>query len=185
VGVPIFEIPTIPPAVAGIRLRELFDRQLPAMGATVISQHKVERVVFDKKAVRLSLNDSYGLVEIEAKSIILASGRFLSGGLKADQYQIKEALIGLPIQQPQGRDNWFNESYFDPAGHAVNQAGVMVNNNFQPLNVDGEIIDRRLYAAGILLAKQDWIRQRCGAGIAIASAYKAVNSMAGRRDRSD
>jgi glycerol-3-phosphate dehydrogenase subunit B len=35
-------------------------------------------------------------------------------------------------------------------------------------------VDKRLFAAGILLAHQDWIRGRCGAGVAIASAYKAV-----------
>jgi len=178
VGLPIFEIPTIPPAVAGIRLRELFDQQLPAIGATVISQHKVEHVTFDKDALRLSLKDSYGPVEIAAKNMILASGRFLSGGLKAGQQRIKESLMGLPVHQPQARENWFSEAYFDPAGHAVNQAGIIVNDSFQPLSIDGEIIDKRLYAAGIVLAKQDWIRQRCGAGLAIASAYKAVNSIA-------
>lgn len=178
VGLPIFEIPTIPPAVAGIRLRELFDQQLPAIGATIISQHRVERVELDQNAVRLFLKDSYGPVEIEAKYIIMASGRFLSGGLKADQHQIIEALMGLPVHQPEGRENWFSESYFDLGGHAVNQSGIIVNDNFQPLSVDGEIIDQRLYAAGILLAKQDWIRQRCGAGLAIATAYKAVNTIA-------
>jgi len=175
VGLPIFEIPTIPPAVAGIRLRELFDQQLPKIGATVISQHKVERVAFDQDAVRLFLNDNYGAVEIEAKYIILAGGRFLSGGLKAGQSKIEEPLIGLPIEQPGTREQWYRDSYFDPAGHAVNQSGVIINNNFQPLSAEGEIVDPRLYAAGIILANQDWIRQRCGAGLAIATAHKAVN----------
>jgi glycerol-3-phosphate dehydrogenase subunit B len=35
-----------------------------------------------------------------------------------------------------------------------------------------------LFAAGIIIAHQDWIRERCGAGIAIATAYKAVESAA-------
>jgi len=177
VGLPIFEIPTIPPAVAGIRLRELFDQQLPAIGATTISQHKVERVAFEEHTIRLFLKDNHGPVEIEANYMILASGRFLSGGLKADQTHISEALLDIPVQQPDARDEWFNESYFDPDGHAANQSGIIVNDSFQPLSTRGEIIDSRLYAAGIILAKQDWIRQRCGAGLAIASAYKAVNSI--------
>ena len=42
----------------------------------------------------------------------------------------------------------------------------------------GRPADRRLFAAGILLAHQDWIRSRSGAGIAIATAYKAVESAA-------
>ena len=112
----------------------------------------------------------------------MASGRFLSGGLKADQHQVREALIDLPVQQPEGctegRENWFSESYFDVNGHAINRSGVMVNDNFQPLDHQGQIIDKRLYAAGIVLAGQDWIRQRSGAGLAIATAYKAVNAIA-------
>ena len=178
VGLPIFEIPTIPPAVAGIRLRELLEQRLPELGATIISQHKVERVDFEKEFIRLYLKDSYGPVEIEARHIILASGRFLSGGLKANQQQVRENLLNLPIEQPEGRENWFSDSYFDQNGHAVNRAGVTVNDNFQALDQQGQIIDKRLYAAGILLANQDWIRQRCGAGLAIATAFKAVNSIA-------
>ena len=34
----------------------------------------------------------------------------------------------------------------------------------------------RLFAAGSLLAHQDWMRQRYGAGVAIATAYKAVDA---------
>jgi len=176
-GLPIFEIPTIPPAVAGIRLRELFEQKLPALGATVISQHKVQRIEFENKSIRLYLQDSYGPVEIEAEKLVLASGRFLSGGLTADQQEVKEPLIDLPVQQPDGRENWFCESYFDSAGHAVNRSGIVVNEKFQPLDFKGRVIDKRLYAAGILLANQDWIRQRCGAGLAIATAYKAVKSL--------
>ncbi|MGD8913830.1 MAG: anaerobic glycerol-3-phosphate dehydrogenase subunit B, partial [Candidatus Thiodiazotropha sp.] len=70
----------------------------------------------------------------------------------------------------------FQEAYFDPSGHAVNRAGVRVNNNFQVVDLNQRIIDPRLYASGIVLANQDWIRQRSGAGIALATAYKAVQS---------
>jgi glycerol-3-phosphate dehydrogenase subunit B len=39
---------------------------------------------------------------------------------------------------------------------------------------DGRPYSERLFAAGVILAHQDWIRGRSGAGIAIATAYKAV-----------
>lgn len=176
-GLPIFEIPTIPPAVPGIRLRELFEQQLAERGATVITQQTVKTVSFDKKSIQLKFDDNFGHVIIEAERILLASGRFLSGGLVAEQHLIREALMDLPIRQPAGRDDWFSEAYFDPSGHAVNRAGLIVNDDFQPLDSAGNVVDERLYAAGILLANQDWIRQRCGAGLAIATAYSAVNSM--------
>lgn len=177
VGLPLFEIPTIPPAVPGIRLRELFAQQLARRGAINIAQQKVQRLELHNDAIRLFLQDNYGPIEINAQQVILASGRFLSGGLKTDQYQVKESLMDLPIDQPADRENWFNESYFAPQGHAINRAGVMVNKDFQPVDHDGQVIDERLLAAGIVLAHQDWIRQRCGAGLAIASAYKAVQTI--------
>jgi glycerol-3-phosphate dehydrogenase subunit B len=177
VGLPLFEIPTIPPAVPGIRLRELFAQQLARRGAINIAQQKVQRLELHSGAIRLFLQDNYGAIEINTKQVILASGRFLSGGLKTDQHQVQESLMNLPIDQPSDRENWFNKSYFDPQGHAINRAGVMVNEDFHAVDHQGQIIDKRLLAAGILLAHQDWIRQRCGAGLAIASAYKAVNTI--------
>ena len=176
-GLPIFEIPTIPPAVPGIRLRELFERQLAARGATFISQQKVKQVLLQEETINLTLKDNFGPIEIKTDKLLIASGRFLSGGLQADQHQVRESLLDLPVQQPGERDNWFNESYFDPAGHAINQSGLRVTDEFQPINEQGKVIDRRLYCAGILLANQDWVRQRCGAGLAIATAYKAINAM--------
>ena len=177
IGLPVFEIPCIPPAVPGIRLRELMEQQLMNKGATVISQKKVESVVFQESCIELHYEDHFGPVVIQADHVLLASGRFLSGGLVADQFQVQEALMHLPVQQPESRDGWFSEDYFDAQGHAVNRAGLLVNGDMQVVNDQGELIDRRLYAAGIVLANQDWVRQRCGAGVAIATAYKAVKAI--------
>jgi glycerol-3-phosphate dehydrogenase subunit B len=178
IGLPVFEIPTIPPAVAGIRLRELLEQQLAQRGADVVTQYKVERVDFAQDQVELSYHDHFGKVVVAARHVLLASGRFLSGGLGADRDRIFESLIGLPLQQPGQRDEWFNADYFDPGGHAVNRAGVRVNQDFQPVDANHQVIDPRLFAGGILLANQDWIRQRSGAGIALSSAYRAIQVIA-------
>ncbi len=177
IGLPVFEIPCIPPAVPGIRLRELTEQQLSAKGATVISQKKVESVVFKEQCIQLAYEDHFGPVVIEAENVLLASGRFLSGGLEADQFQVYEPLMQLPVQQPDSREDWFREDYFDLRGHAVNRAGLLVNDRMQVVDAQQQLVDRRLFAAGIVLANQDWVRQRCGAGVAIATAYKAVNSI--------
>jgi hypothetical protein len=33
-----------------------------------------------------------------------------------------------------------------------------------------------LFAAGSILAHQDWMRMKCGSGLALSTAYAAVNS---------
>lgn len=178
-GVPLFEIPTMPPAVAGIRLRELFEQAFPARGLTLVPQQKVTRLEPGGDRLTLHLRDSYGKVTIRAEAAILATGRFLSGGLVARRDGIREPLLGIPVSQPPGRDQWHRPHYLDPRGHPVNRAGIRTDRQFRPLGDDGAVIDPRLFSAGILLAGQDWVRQRCGAGVAIATAFEAVQAAAG------
>jgi glycerol-3-phosphate dehydrogenase subunit B len=175
IGCPVFEIPTMPPSVPGIRLRELFEQVLPQKGLIVIPQQKVRLLDLSGEKVKLSLSDNFGPIILHAKTAILATGRFLSGGLEANLDGITEPLLGLDVSQPSSRDDWYGLQYMDIQGHGIHKCGIEVDDHFRPLDRDGKIADPRLFIAGAILAHQDWIRGRCGAGVAIASAYKAVN----------
>ena len=179
-GVPVFEIPTMPPAVPGVRLRELFETRLPQRGVALEPQHKVKRLELLPQGITARLEDPYGEVIIEAAAAVLATGRFTSGGLSADPDGIRETLANLAVVQPEGRAAWHRADYFDPRGHGINRAGVTVDERWRPLDAAGKPAHPRLFAAGSLLAHQDWIRQRCGAGLAIATAYKAVDAALAR-----
>jgi glycerol-3-phosphate dehydrogenase subunit B len=168
----------MPPSVPGTRLRELFEQRFPSEQLALVPQQKVQQLELGETGARLSLQDSFGQVSIEAETLILATGRFLSGGLEAGVSGLRETLLDLPVTQPDGRGGWYRERYLDPRGHAVNRAGVEVDERFRPLASNGKPLSARLFAAGILLAHQDWIRQRCGAGVAIATAYRAVTEAA-------
>lgn len=173
-GLQIFEVPTMPPSVAGLRLRELFEQALPHKGATLIPQQKVTSLTFDNTGATLALKDSYGDIRIHAQAVILATGRFLSGGLDAHPDGIREHLLNLAVTQPASRTDWYRERYTDPRGHPVNRAGIEVDAHWRPLGQDGQAYNKRLFAAGSMLAHQDWIRSRSGAGIALATAWQAV-----------
>ncbi len=176
-GLFIFEIPTMPPSVPGIRLREIIEQIFPQKGMTLIPQQKVNKIEFTPDALILRLADNFGPIEIMAKTTLLATGRFLSGGLEAQFDQIGEPLLDLPVYQPPSRQEWYQEEYLDSRGHEIHLAGIETDKDLRPLGRDGNVHDKRLYAAGIILAHQDWIRQRCGAGVAIASAFKAVEAI--------
>jgi glycerol-3-phosphate dehydrogenase subunit B len=113
---------------------------------------------------------------IKTKGIVLASGRFLGKGLSADRKQIRESLFDLPVHQPDKRNEWHCYEFLDPAGHPVNRAGLVTDGRFRPLDRSGNAAHDKLFAAGSILAHQDWMRQKCGSGLAIASAYAAVNA---------
>jgi glycerol-3-phosphate dehydrogenase subunit B len=174
VGREIFEIPTMPPAVPGVRLRELLEQALPKRGATLIPQRKVTRLGFDREGATLDLVDSYGPIVVRARAVVLATGRFVSGGLDAHPDGIREHLLDLPVTQPAGRADWYRERYTDVRGHPIHRAGIEIDAESRPLGHDGRPKSERLFAAGVILAHQDWIRSRSGAGIAIATAFRAV-----------
>jgi glycerol-3-phosphate dehydrogenase subunit B len=173
-GREIFEIPTMPPSVPGIRLRELFQQELPQKGVGLIPQQTVSSLSFGSDGATLALHDAFGPVRVQAQAVILATGRFLGGGLVAHPKGIREHLLDLPVTQPADRTDWYHARYTDPRGHPINTAGIEVDDSFRPLARDGRCHHERLFAAGVILAHHDWIRGRSGAGIAIATAFSAV-----------
>jgi len=178
IGLPLFEIPTIPPSVPGLRLKEFFERGLRAKGVRYFSQNRVLSAragkdrYFELDIGRRTTEDS-----VKSRGIILASGRFIGGGLYADRLRIKETVFDLPVHQPDNRAGWHRRDMLDPRGHPVNRAGLEIDDTFRPLNSSHQPVYRTLFAAGSILAHNDWKRLKCGAGVAIASAFGAVKSL--------
>ncbi len=173
----VFEIPTLPPSIAGPRLRAAFDKGLPALGVRTFTQKLVSAVTLSDDGFVFTAGAHAAGIEIAARSAILASGRFFGKGLKADRRRIREAVFDLPVRQPENRSDWHRAMFFDPRGHEINQAGLETDARLRPLGPGGEAFHPRLHAAGAILAHQDWMRMKCGAGLAIATAWKAVQEL--------
>ena len=176
-GVPVFEIPTMPPSVSGLRLKETFEDRIPDKGVRLLLQKQVLNV--HRKT------DGYFVLDIgkettertiKARGIILASGRFLGKGLHADRKHIRETIFDLPVTQPVDRTQWHRKDFLDPRGHPINRAGLEIDDAFRPLDSSGHPAFKMLFAAGSILAHQDWMRMKCGSGLAIATAFAAVQS---------
>ncbi len=183
-GRPVFEIPTLPPSMAGVRLRAAFETQLPLRSATMLSQKRVvnwqrmgtgELLLQVAGAGEETGNGGHGIeATVQAKAVLLAGGRFFGGGLQADRHGVMEPLFRLPVHQPPSRDGWHREDFFDGRGHPLNRAGLEVDACMRPLDATGKAALQNCFAAGAILAHQDWMRERSGAGLAIATAFAAV-----------
>lgn len=179
-GLRVFELPLMPPGVPGIRVREVVEERLPGLGVTCLGQHRM----------RLSGLSGHGLEFIaqgppedrvvRCRGAVLATGRFLAGGLSALPSHVRETVFDLPVAQPGSREDWHQPDYFDPRGHGVNRCGVEVDEAFHPLGADGGPFHPRLYAAGSILAHADWMRMKCGAGVALSTALGAVQAFLDR-----
>jgi glycerol-3-phosphate dehydrogenase subunit B len=176
-GVPVFEIPTMPVSVPGLRLNDTFARRLSLKGVRLLSQSRVLAVGRGSNgSFVLDIGNKTTKYTIRTKGIILASGRFWGRGLYADRQGIREAIFDLPVHQPRDRNGWHHEDFLDSRGHPANRAGLEIDDSFRPLDSSGGPAFETLFAAGSILAHQDWMRMKCGSGLAIATAYAAVNA---------
>jgi len=175
IGCAVFEIPTMPPGVTGLRMKEAFERGLAARNVSLLLEHKAFRAAADPRA---GFDIDVGRMEpersVRAAALVLATGRFMGGGLQADRHAVREPLFNLPVCQPELRDHWHRENFLDRRGHPVAYAGLETDECFRPLESSGRPAHPRLFAAGSILAHQDWMRMKCGSGLAIATAYAAV-----------
>lgn len=177
IGVPLFEIPILPPSVAGLRLQNAFHRGLVEKGVRLLPRHRVDAVRFERTSdFVLDIAAPDGGQTIHAGAVILATGRFLGGGLRGGRNGIREPLLDLPVAQPGDRAAWHRKDFLDPRGHPVNEAGLAVDDRFRPLDRNGGPVHERLFAAGSILAGQNWIRSKSGAGLSAATAYAAVDA---------
>jgi glycerol-3-phosphate dehydrogenase subunit B len=184
-GVPVFEIPTMPTSVPGLRLKEALERAVAARGVRRYVQQRVVAVVPEADAFALHLDDEVaGAPPLKARAVVLATGRFMGHGLKAARDGVQEALMGLPVVQPAARADWHRVDLFDPRGHPLNQAGLAIDEACRPRGESGGPVHPRLFAAGTVLAHHDWARQKCGAGLAFATAFAAVARAAATREAS-
>ena len=178
-GRPVFEIPTMPPSISGMRLKQVFEQHLPARGVRPYYRHQVLSVGHScRSGFRFAVGEREPEVIVRARGAILASGRFFGKGLHADRDRIRETVFGLPVHQPDSRALWHRKGFLERRGHAVNRAGVETDNRLRPLAANGKAAFSSLYAAGSILAHQDWVRQKCGSGLAIVTAYAAVKDFA-------
>jgi len=177
-GVPIFEIPGLPPSLNGLRLMESYRDHLPRAGVRTFYQKRVLGYGIAKDgSFILDVGTAEKDMRIHAKHIILATGRFFGNGLCEDKNRLKEPLFNLPVVQPGSRKAWYNKDLLDRDGHGINNAGLLVDELFRPIDDEGRPVFKRLFAAGSILAHHDWKRMKCGTGLAVVSGYKAAEAV--------
>jgi glycerol-3-phosphate dehydrogenase subunit B len=169
----VFEIPTLPPSVAGMRLFEILRRALLsaggrlAFGAGVVSHRREGERVISIDTATAGSNTTF-----EAQAFVLASGGFHSGALTLDSHwRAHEQLLGLPLHGvPAGGEQRFVPSYFDEQPLA--RAGVAVDAD---LRAGGTA---NVFVAGASLPGSVSWREGSGEGIALASGYRAAQMAA-------
>ena len=177
-GVPAFEIPTLPPSVPGMRLFNAFKAALTQAGVPILlDMTAVRGVVEGGRATGIGVPDVVRDRTYRADTFILATGGLYGGGITSDYTgTLREAVFGLPLEAPTGGpDAWFTPQFLGPAGHPIHRAGVRANAQMQPIDESGRVILENVRLAGRLLAGYDPLAEGSTEGVWLATSYRAVS----------
>ncbi len=175
IGVEVFEIPILPPSIPGMRIFRHFKEWLIQRGVTFLLGHSVSKTILHgKRCEGIEVSHPPVSQSYSADRFILATGRFIGGGLKGDEEKLFEPLFNLPVLQPGSRDNWFANSFFN--SHPIHQAGILTDSSFRPVNEKGEQLLDNVWIAGSILAGHDCIQEKSREGIEIATGYWAAKN---------
>ncbi len=167
---PIFEIPTLPPSMPGLRLFRTLKNTFLGMGGSIYWGRDISSVEkLGAQLEALTLSNQGRATRVQGKAFVLATGSFVSGGLYAAMDSIEERVFGLPVHIPEEREHWFKDNFFT-TGHAIERAGIEVDSSFRPIDSPYE----NLFACGSILAFSEVMKYGCGHGMAVATGFAAA-----------
>ena len=190
-GVPVFEIPTLPPSVPGMRLYNIFKNALGRAGVQLLLNMPVGRGLWEPlqgeaederlSAVTGAAVPVAGSTVREriyrARGVILATGGLYGGGITSDHRgELAETVFGLPLTGTRAMSDRFADRFLQ-ARHAIHDVGVMANRRMQPLTDDGRVLYGNLRVAGRLLGGYNAPHEGSTEGVWIATAYRAVSTL--------
>jgi len=166
---PVFEVPTLPPSVPGMRLFAILREALRRAGGRMILNSVVTGA--EREGGRVgALRVRVGLREERRGCdwVVLATGGFASGGLELDsRWTARETALGLPVAGvPAPGEERFRAGYFEE--HPIARAGVAVGSDLRPEGHENVLV------AGATLAGAEPWREKSGDGISLATGHRAA-----------
>lgn len=171
----VFEIPTLPASVPGMRLHGLLVGAIEEAGGSVFHGMKAVGAAHAEGRITAVYTEAAARRQVlHAEAFVLASGGILGGGLVAGwDGSVAETVFDLPLVTP---SRWFQPEFLHPAGHPIYRAGLAVDGSLRPTDSAGRVVHQNLFAAGAVLAHGEVLRERSLDGVAVATGW-----LAGRR----
>jgi glycerol-3-phosphate dehydrogenase subunit B len=176
-GVGVFEIPNLPPSIPGMRIFHRFRERLIERGVAFLLGYPVSEAVFSgNRCVGIQIHHPPVTTSYTADRYLLASGRFVGGGLAAGPEKISEPLFRLPVEQPESRRDWFGTSFLASSSHAVHSCGIRVDQAFRPVDGRGKPLFENVWVAGSILSGHHFVEEGSREGISISTGYAAAKN---------
>ncbi len=197
----VAEATALPPSVPGLRAHRALLRAVSAAGVEVRAARATSLQLHDDAAIARSVPiapeaDPGAAEPVVAGAAVLATGRFLGGGLEGagtPAVSAREPVAGLTLVDgsgvPVGPDAVLaahdGVDGGGPARHPLLEGlGVAVDPTGRALDEDGRAASARLFAAGSIVSAHDYARDGAGVGFALVSGWLAgrhASRLTGRR----
>jgi anaerobic glycerol-3-phosphate dehydrogenase len=169
-GMPVGEALDTLPSTPGFRLHAALSAWLKAAGVTTQSA-RVVSISTDPLGVRI------GDMLVPARAIVLATGRYLTGGLTMHP-TVREPLADLPLSPAVPSNPLWGARADGPYDGRVFETGVGHDPGFRAIGLDGRPVHPDVFAVGDLLGGVDALTQGHATGLCLASAWVAASTIA-------
>lgn len=179
-GDAVFEIPSLPPSVPGIRLFDVLRERILAHGGRVQVGFDVVDVERDgRRIVAIHTEAASRTLRLAADRFVLATGGIGGEGIRATaDGRLHERVFDLAVSAPP-REGWFSDDPLAP--HPLEAAGLPTDGDLRPLDPSGAVALENVHVIGSSLAGMHYLAERCGDGVAIASAHRVAAALAAGR----
>ena len=174
----LFELPTLPPSLLGMRQRIQLRRKFESLGGLMINGDSALNAHFEGDRVHCIKTRLLEDEEIIADNFVLAAGSFFSKGLVSEFDKIYEPVFESDIIGEEGfndkdRFSWTNHQFANPQPYQ--SAGVAINEHCQ-VQKCGQFL-ANLYAIGNVIGGFNALELGCGSGVAVVTALTVADEI--------
>ena len=177
-GAAVFEVPTGPPSLPGMRLDGALRRACRDAGVRFTTGNPVVGYEASESgeiaALRVDRNGA--AIPFHAEAFVLATGGLVGKGVESDRERVREPIFDCHVAHPDDRYGWSADEAF--GDHAFARFGVEVDDDLRPLDAAGDSEFDNLRAAGAVLGGYDFAAEKSGAGVSLATGLAAGRAAA-------
>ncbi|MEF8893811.1 anaerobic glycerol-3-phosphate dehydrogenase subunit B, partial [Halodesulfurarchaeum sp.] len=167
----VFEVPTGPPSLPGIRLETLFRSALREAGVEVVQNTVVESQATGRQIASVTVDRNGQRISHAASSFVLATGGLVGTGLESAREGVREPVFGCQVPVPEDRSEWYVTDPYGEQPYA--RFGVSVDEQLRPQSAVGDPEFENLRAAGSVIGGFDFTASGSGTGISLATGELA------------
>ena len=171
VNKPLRLVATLPPSVAGMRMVTQLRHYFRMLGGTYLMGDTAMSGTFEGDRLTSVTTAKLADMPLKADHFVLATGSFISRGLKADYERVYEPVLGVDVDAAADREQWSQFGVLQP--QAYFSFGVATDDQFRCLKQGKPI--RNLRAVGSVLSGHDAVKMGDGTGVSLLTAIAVAD----------